>query len=120
MATSYTSHGINFSNITPGFGLPTKYGNEQNGDFTDENSVAWLLQQLLNYIKVLGPILVVVLSSIDFTLCIVNSDDDSMAKAKKKLGQRLILAALLFFVPTISMALLDIFGITADPTCGIG
>ena len=61
-----------------------------------------------------------VLSSIDFTLCIVNSDDDSMAKAKKKLGQRLILAALLFFVPTISMALLDIFGITADPTCGIG
>ena len=38
MGTSYTSNGINFSNITPGFGLPTKYGNEQNGDFTDENS----------------------------------------------------------------------------------
>ena len=106
-------------------GLNDGYDQEQDcsgllGDPNDENSVAWLLQQLLNYIKVLGPILVVVLSSIDFTLRIVNSDDDWMAKAKKKLGQRLILAALLFFVPTISMALLDIFGITADPTCGIG
>ena len=38
MATSYTSNGINFSNITPGFGLPMKYGNDQNGDFTSENS----------------------------------------------------------------------------------
>ena len=42
-----------------------------------------------------------------------------MQKAGKKLGYRLILAALLFFIPTVVEVLLGIFGITSDPTCGI-
>ena len=89
------------------------------GDVNDEESVAWLLQQILNFIKVIGPILVVVLSSIDFIQVIVKSDDEAMAKAQKKLIKRLILAALLFFIPTLVQAILDIFGITGDPTCGL-
>ena len=89
------------------------------GNPSDENSVAWLLQQILNFIKVVGPLLVVVLSSIDFAKVIIKSDDDSMAKAQKKLGMRLILAASLFFIPTIVQVLLDVFGLTSDPTCGI-
>ena len=94
-------------------------GNSMLGDPNDEESVAWLLQQVLNFIKVVGPLLVVVLSSIDFVKVIVNSDDDAMQKAFKKLGQRLILAALLFFIPTIVEALLDVFGFTSDSTCGL-
>lgn len=89
------------------------------GDPEDEDSVAWLLQQVLNYIKVLGPILVVVLSSIDFAQVIVKSDDDAMKKAQKKLFTRLILAACLFFIPTLVQALLELFGIMGDPTCGL-
>lgn len=89
------------------------------GNPEDKNSVAWLLQQILNYIKILGPILVVLLSSLDFGKVIIQGDDEAMAKAQKKLIYRLILAALLFFIPTIVTALLDIFGLTSDPTCGI-
>lgn len=89
------------------------------GDPNDPDSVAWLLQQVLNFIKVIGPILVVILSSIDFIQVIVKSDDEAMAKAQKKLIKRLILAALLFFIPTLVQAILDIFGIASDPTCGI-
>ena len=89
------------------------------GNPSDENSVAWLLQQILNFIKGVGPLLVVVLSSIDFAKVIIKSDDDSMAKAQKKLGMRLILAASLFFIPTLVQVLLDVFGLTSDPTCGI-
>ena len=89
------------------------------GNPSDENSVAWLLQQILNFIKVVGPLLVVVLSSVDFAKVIIKSDDDSMAKAQKKLGMRLILAASLFFIPTIVQVLLDVFGLVSDPTCGI-
>ena len=89
------------------------------GDVNDEESVAWLLQQILNFIKIIGPILVVVLSSVDFIQVIVKSDDEAMAKAQKKLIKRLILAALLFFIPTLVQTILDIFGITGDPTCGI-
>lgn len=89
------------------------------GDPEDEDSVAWLLQQALNYIKVIGPILVVILSSIDFAQVIIKSDDDAMKKAQKKLITRLILAACLFFITTLVQVMLDIFGITSAPTCGI-
>ena len=89
------------------------------GDPNDENSVAWLLQQILNYIRVLGPMIVIVMSGIEFTKVIISSDDDGMAKAQKKLITRLILVAALFFVPTIVLALLDLFGMTNDPTCGL-
>ena len=89
------------------------------GNVNDENSVAWLLQQILNYIKILGPILVVILSSIDFASVVVKGDDEAMAKAKKKLITRLVLAACLFFIPVFVSAILDMFGITSNATCGL-
>lgn len=89
------------------------------GDPNDEDSVAWLLQTILNYLRVLGPILVVVLSSVDFARIIVNGDDEKFSKAKQTLFRRLIVVALLFLVPTIVSVLLNIFGITSNPTCGI-
>ena len=89
------------------------------GSINDPNSVAWLLQQVFNYIKILGPILVVVLSSVEFAKVIINSDDEAMAKAQKKLITRIILAACLFFIPTLVQAALDLFGFTSDATCGL-
>jgi len=89
------------------------------GDPNDESSVAWLLQQILNYIRIIGPILVVVLSSVDFAVVIVKNDDDSLGKAKKKLINRLILVAALFLAPYVVSAILDMFGITGEGTCGI-
>ena len=89
------------------------------GNPSDPNSVAWLLQQVLDIIKVVGPILVVILSSVDFTKVIIKSDDEAMAKAQKKLIIRLILAALLFFIPMLVTVLLDLFGLTSSGTCGL-
>ena len=89
------------------------------GDPNDENSVAWLLDKILTYVTIVGMILVVVLSSIDFLKVIGKGDDEAMAKASKKLALRLVFAALLFFVPTLTNALLDIFGLTSESTCGI-
>ncbi len=90
------------------------------GSTTDENSVAWLLQQILNYLKVLGPLLVLILSSIDFAKAIIVSDDETMKKAQKKLITRLLAVVILFFIPDLVSLLLQIFGITDDPTCGLG
>jgi len=74
---------------------------------------------MLNIIKVVGPILVILLSSIDFIRVIVKSDDEAMNGAIKKLAYRLILAALLFFLPTITNTILNIFNLQSDSTCGI-
>ena len=61
--------------------------------------------------------MVVILSSIDFAKVIISSDDEAMGKATKKLGSRLILAAMLFFIPLLVEVLLDLFGFTS--VCGI-
>lgn len=84
------------------------------GEPDNEESVAWLLQQILNYIKILGPILVVILSSMDFAKAIIASDDESMKKAEKKLMIRLVLAVALFLVPTLVSVMLNVLGYTAD------
>ena len=101
-----------------------KYNKEQNcntllGNPNDSNSVAWLLKQLLKYGTIVGILLVVVLSSVDFAKVIVKSDDEAMQGAIKKLGYRLILAGLLFFLPTLTNAILDIFNLQSDSTCGL-
>ena len=86
----------------------------------EDDSVVWLLNKLLDYVKIGGPLIVVVLSSIDFAKVITTGDDDKLAKAKKKLFTRLILAASLFFLPVFVQLILSVFGITGDPTCGVG
>ena len=87
------------------------------GDPKDENSVAWLLQQLLNYMRILGPMIVLIMSAVDFAKAIVMGDDETMQKCYKKLIKRLILAMLLFFVPTLVTILLEVFGFVGDPIC---
>lgn len=88
------------------------------GDVNDPDSVAWLLQKLLNYIKILGPFLVLVFSSIDFIKAIVTSDDESLKKATKNLSMRLILALALFLIPVFVSVMLNIVGLTSD-LCGL-
>ncbi len=90
------------------------------GNPSDPNSVAWLVVTVLNYFRVLGPLAVIVLSGIDYVKAIINSDDDAMKKTSNRLGKRLILAALLFLIPSIVKLLLQVFNIVSDPLCGIG
>ena len=89
------------------------------GNVDDPKSVAWLLQQIFNIIKIVGPVIVIVLSSIDFAKVIIKNDDEAMAKAQRKLIIRLILAAALFFIPLLVELALNIFGITGSTTGGI-
>ena len=89
------------------------------GDPTDEDSVAWLVYLVLNIIKIAGPILVILLSSVDFILVIVKSDNDAFAKAQKKLITRLVLAILLFLVPVVVQVILEVFGITGSTIPGL-
>lgn len=89
------------------------------GNVNDEESVAWLLQKLLNYIKILGPSIAIVLGSIDFIKAIVSSDEENMKKTQKRFINRLIAATLLFFIPLIVELLLGLFGFTTNVTCGL-
>lgn len=91
------------------------------GDPTeDEESLAYLIQTILNYIKVIGPILVVLLSSFDFVKVIWTSDDENMKKAQQKLAKRLVAAVLLFLLPLLIEIMFNLINDSiVDPTCGI-
>lgn len=90
------------------------------GDVNDENSVAWLLQKLLDYIKILGPTIAIVMGSVDFAKAIISSDEENMKKTQKRFMNRLIAAILLFFIPILVSLLLGFFGITTNnATCGL-
>ena len=88
-------------------------------DMTTEGSFGWLLQKLLNYIKIAGPILVVLLSAVDFIKAIASSEEDAFKKAQSKLVIRLIAALALFLVPTFVELLLGLINGISDPTCGL-
>lgn len=89
------------------------------GSYDDPDSVASFLQIIFNWVKLIGPFIVVVMSGIDFAKVVVMGDDDGMKKAQNKLIIRLILAASLFVLPDIVSALLELFNITSSGICGL-
>ncbi len=89
-------------------------------DFVD------ILKQILDIIKIAGPLLALGLGTLEFIKSIVSGDADKGSKeAFKKFSTRLIAAVLLFIIPFILAFLMDIFlgnedGYNSeDPFCGI-
>lgn len=74
------------------------------------------LENILKIMRILGPILVVVFSLVDYLSAIVQKDDDSVKKANSKLVKRLVLVVLLFFLPIILDIILGIVD-TSYTTC---
>lgn len=89
------------------------------GNVNDPNSVAWLLQKILNYVRVIGPFIVLIMSSLDYIKAILSSDDDSLKNSHKKLITRLVLIVALFLLPTLVSVLLNILGFTSHEVCGL-
>ena len=81
-------------------------------DINDPGSVGWILYTILNYIKIIGPILVVLLSAIDFIKAVVGFDEKAMKEAQSKLVIRLVVAICLFLVPTLVQLLLSFINAT--------
>lgn len=77
-----------------------------------DNSFGELLNTLLNYIRIIGPILVVLLSALDFIKAVVSSDEKAMKQAQSKLVIRLVAAICLFLVPTLVQLLLSFINAT--------
>ena len=114
---SYINHNITMKNMDTKMECTGDEGLV--GDVNNEDSVAWLLQKLLNYMKILGPTIAIVMGSLDFAKAIIASDEESMKKSQKRFINRLIAAMLLFFVPLLVQIMLELFNITSNITCGI-
>lgn len=123
---------IYFSIMCFMFSLPVMvYADGLGEDFGDDltentceavlgTSVVEFIQMVFNYIKILGPILVILFSSIDFTKSILSSDEENMKKTQKKFAVRLLCAVALYFLPLIATLIINlVFGTSGNQVCGL-
>lgn len=68
------------------------------------------IQEVLSWVKIVIPVLLILLGTIDFVKAIVAKDDDQMKKAQSDFVKRLIIGVTIFFVPMILRFILNIAG----------
>jgi len=84
-----------------------------------------LILEVLGFIRIGVPILLVVLCSADLVGVVTSQDDNAIKKAGGRIVKRFIAAAAFFFVPLIVTVVLEIdaiknsLNLVDDPTCGI-
>ena len=64
-------------------------------------SIAYLVDSVLAYVRVIVPILIIVLGVVDLARAVIASKEDEMRKAQWTFVKRLILGVAVFFVPLI-------------------
>lgn len=83
------------------------------------NEFGEFVQGLFSLIKIATPLLVVVLSTIDYIKAIASSNGDDLKKANKRTIQRLIIGLIVFFLPFLLDLLFHMFGLYDLSSCGI-
>lgn len=87
------------------------------GDPSNPESIAYLINEILSYVRVIVPVLAIVLGSIDLFKALVASNPDAMKKAQSTFVKRLIFAVAVFFVPAIISIIMWVIesGLNAKP-----
>lgn len=101
--------------MSTGIGSEIREGNDCNAIFGVE--LTKVIKSLFRFIQYLGPLLVALLSVVDFAKAALSGDPGDMKKASSKLMKRIIAAVLLFFIPIICGLLFDFGGITVPASC---
>lgn len=78
-------------------------------DFCNTSAGIWRLVGLaLMIFKICIPILIIVLGMVDLGKAVVGSKDDDIKKAAGALARRAIAGIVIFFIPTIIIAIFDV------------
>ena len=89
---------------------------DSDGNF-EEESLGWLLQLILNYMKIAGPVLMILFSMFEFIKAIAVSDEETMKKAQSRLVTRIIAVIILFLLPYLVGEILKLINGISNPTC---
>lgn len=90
------------------------------GDPSDPEYPAYYLQKALNFIKILGPVLIIVLSVYDYVKAIPSGDKEILSKVNRKSAIRISAGIALFFAPILVKALFTLLGLYNGSDCHIG
>ncbi len=109
--------------ITPG-----KSGSDENGNNGGTENCEEILgsrvmddiRDILKWVRIAAPILVVVLGSVDFAKAVLSDDPKALSKAASSFAKRMIAAVALFFAPLIIMYLLEFANnVISESSCPI-
>lgn len=84
-----------------------------------------LLQDVLNVVRIVVPVLLIILGSVDLATAVMSEDKDALKKGTSKLVKRCIAAIAIFFIPLIVNVLIGLVEtstgivIVDDPLCGL-
>lgn len=78
---------------------------------TSSNKTIELVKKLYNTLKILIPLLVIILSIIDFVKVLASGEDKTYKEAWSNFVKRAIIGILIFLIPTIVSLLLNLSGI---------
>lgn len=89
-------------------------------NFCDSNAIKRLfsfLGQMFNILKIIIPILIIVMGTIDLLKAIISSDENEIKKAKNIFIKRLILGIVVFFIFPIVSFLMQMIGQNTNNKC---
>lgn len=87
-------------------------------DLTSSEVYQRVLQPAFKYIRIAVPCLLVVLCSFDFISAVVTDNQEKMKKAQGKAFKRILIGIIIFLLPTLMNALLNM--LDTFTTCGFG
>ncbi len=72
---------------------------------------------VISFIKIAVPIILILMGSIDLTKAVMASKDDDIKKAQSTLIKRAVIGVVIFFIPTIVTLLLNLINQDTDTPC---
>jgi len=78
------------------------------GDKDNPESIRYIINQILGYIRIIVPILIILLGTLDFAKAVLAGKEDNMKKAQSTFVKRLIAGVAVFFVPVIVDIIMDL------------
>ena len=89
---------------------------DENGDL---NELGEFVNDLFGIIKIAAPVLVIILSTIDYIKAIATANADDFKKANKRTIKRSIAGLIIFFLPFLLEMLFELFGLYDISKCQI-
>lgn len=78
------------------------------GDKNDPNSLRSLIDTILGYVRIIVPILVILLGTLDFAKAVIAGKEDNIKKYQTDFIKRVIIGVAVFFVPLLVDLVMDL------------
>ncbi len=105
---------INLAELKQENGIGTSSNNAKCG--LSARLANWIMK-IVNWMRYIVPVLLILLSVLDFIKAIAADSEDEIKKVTSKFVKRLIVAVIIFLVPLLLEFLLGIFGIPTNDFC---